>query len=88
MNGSDRILRPREVCALVGYTNQHLRRLERKGVFPPRFPLYPGARAVGWRLSDIEAWIKSRAGDRGGANARISLCGAENWKSVDSGARR
>lgn len=62
--GPDRIVRPAEAEVLSGYCYVHLVRLEKAGFFPKRFKLSPdGGRfgAVGWRLSDIQAWIENRA---------------------------
>jgi prophage regulatory protein len=53
-----RILTQKEVCDLVRYTPQHIRRLEKAGKFPRRLQLGPNK--VGWRLVDIEAWIAAR----------------------------
>ena len=61
---SDRIVRTAEAEKLSGYCNVQLMRLEAKGEFPPRFKLADDSGkygAVGWRLSDIEAWIERRA---------------------------
>ncbi len=60
----DRIVRPTEAETLTGYCDVHLRRLEARGEFPQRFKLCDDSGpygAVGWRLSDIEAWIGQRA---------------------------
>ena len=60
----DRIVRPTEAELLTGYCDVHLRRLEARDEFPKRFKLADGSGpygAVGWRLSDIEAWIGRRA---------------------------
>lgn len=63
-NQIDRIVRPTEAETLTGYCDVHLRRLEARGQFPPRFKLADDTGAfgaVGWRLSDIAAWIEARA---------------------------
>jgi len=68
----DRIVRPAEAEKLSGFSNMHLTRLEAKGEFPPRFKLAENSGpygAVGWRLSDIEAWIERRAASASGAEA-------------------
>jgi len=60
----DRIVRPAEAENLSGYCNVQLMRLEAKGEFPKRFKLANNTGpygAVGWRLSDIQAWIERRA---------------------------
>ena len=60
----DRILRPKEVCKIVGACNVHLRRLEAAGKFPPRFKLFEDSGeygAVGWLESTIEKYMKDRA---------------------------
>ena len=61
---NDRIVRPAEAEKLSGYCNVQLMRLEAKGEFPRRFKLANNTGpygAVGWRLSDIMAWIEERA---------------------------
>ena len=68
----DRIVRPAEATQITGYTDVHLRRLERDGRFPARFKLAEGSGAfgaVGWRFSDIAAWIEARAATAGEAAA-------------------
>ncbi len=60
----DRIVRPAEAEKLSGYCNVQLMRLEDRGEFPKRFKLANNGAlygAVGWRLSDIQKWIESRA---------------------------
>lgn len=54
-----RIVTQRELRLLVPYTPQHILRLEKAGKFPRR--LIIGGNRIGWLLTDIEAWIKSRA---------------------------
>ncbi len=61
---TNRIVRPAEAEKLTGLCDVHLRRLEATGEFPARFKLAENSGlygAVGWRLSDIEAWIERRA---------------------------
>lgn len=53
-----RILFMKDVCALTGYTPQHIYRLMRAGKFPLSIRL--GENRIGWRLADIEGWIASR----------------------------
>jgi len=55
---SDQILRANEVHELTGLSRTTIWRLERKGGFPARLPLSAGS--VGWRKSEVDAWIKSR----------------------------
>ncbi len=69
---TDRIVRPAEAEKLTGLCDVHLRRLEATGEFPGRFKLVDNSGkygAVGWRLSDIEAWIERRAASASGAEA-------------------
>ncbi len=42
----------------IRYSSEHLRRLERAGLFPNRRELSP--KKPVWRLTDIEAWLESR----------------------------
>ena len=54
-----RIVSKKELRQLVPYTPQYILKLEKKGKFPRRIQI--GPRRVGWRLSDVEAWIAERA---------------------------
>lgn len=54
----DRILTTREVLAVVPYSRVHLWRLIADGSFPT--PVQLGARKIGFREADVEAWIGSR----------------------------
>lgn len=56
-----RIVTKKELRLLVPYTPQHILKLEKQGRFPRRIQI--GPRRVGWRLSDIEAWIAERAAE-------------------------
>jgi prophage regulatory protein len=53
-----RIITQKQLRALVPYTPQHILRLEKAGRFPRRIRL--GQNRVGWRLIDIEEWLKAR----------------------------
>ena len=54
----DRIIRAREITAIVGLSRPYLYVLINKGEFPE--PVKLSSRASGWRESDIAAWIESR----------------------------
>jgi len=54
----DRILRANEVHTITGLSRTTLWRMENKEEFPRRVSL--GANSVGWRLSEIENWMKER----------------------------
>ena len=57
-NTPTRILRLKEVCSRVGLCRASIYRMVRGGEFPRSVLL--GARSVGWRESDVEAWLSSR----------------------------
>jgi prophage regulatory protein len=58
---NDRILRFKEMQEMIGgYSRTSLWRLQKQDGFPKKLQL--GPRAVGWRLSDIQKWIKSLQG--------------------------
>lgn len=54
---ADRILRRHEVQRLVGVGSTKLYELIREGRFPP--PVRLTGRTVGWRESEVQAWIDS-----------------------------
>lgn len=60
--GADRpfspVLRIEEVAQLLGCSTRHIRNLHRAGHMPPRVAI--STRVVGWRESDLEAWLNSR----------------------------
>lgn len=60
LNPIDRsnIARPRDLPALTGLSKTTIWRLERASDFPKRIRLSAGA--VGYRMSDIQAWLDSR----------------------------
>ena len=49
--------------ARTGLSRSTIYKLEAEGKFPKRIKL--GERAVGWRTSDIDAWIESRTSAAG-----------------------
>ncbi len=59
MTAADRIIRLSDVIEMVSVSRSHIDRLERKGSFPRRLKL--GLRRVGWRESEVMAWISERA---------------------------
>jgi prophage regulatory protein len=63
-HSSDRIIDRHELRRLVPYSDNHVLRLERAGLFPMRVKL--GAKGVGWLLSEVLAWIDWRKADRQG----------------------
>jgi prophage regulatory protein len=54
----EEILRKPRVLAIVGLGNTSLYEAIKRGEFPA--PVKLGVRAVGWRRSDLEAWLASR----------------------------
>ena len=52
----DRILRAKVVCELTGLGKSTLYRRSREGSFPPARRI--SENAVGWRLSEVNAWIE------------------------------
>jgi predicted DNA-binding transcriptional regulator AlpA len=51
--------RPSDAAAVLGITREHLHTLSKMPGFPSKVVM--GKRAVGWRISDLEAWIDSKA---------------------------
>ena len=54
---SERLLPLREVVELTGLSKRSLYRLGGKGQFP--HPVKVGPRASRWRLSEIQAWLRT-----------------------------
>jgi prophage regulatory protein len=53
----------------VGYSRTTLHRKVKEGAFPKPIKLAPGqGGAIGWRASDIDAWIEARANGENWAN--------------------
>ena len=68
------ILRVDQVMARSGLSRTSLWRLERRGAFPARRQLSPGA--VGWIEAEVEAWILGRlTRDAVGARGRMTSGG-------------
>ena len=55
----ERILRLPAVCECVGLGRSTLYRMMDRGEFPR--PVKLGAKANGWRKSDVQAWIAARS---------------------------
>jgi len=51
------LLRIDQVAELLGCSSRHIRNLHREGRMPPRIAI--SERIVGWRESDLEAWLSS-----------------------------
>ena len=54
----DRILREPEVLDAIGISRSQLWNLLKDGKFPARVRL--AGRSMGWKQSDVQAWIESR----------------------------
>ena len=63
---TDRILRIREVIDRIGVSRSTIYEWQSRGAFPRAIPL--GARSIGWRESDVSAWIEARARRARGAD--------------------
>ena len=57
-----RTITKKELRLLVGYTPQHILRLENKGEFPRRIKL--GENRVAWLLIEVEEWLRKRIAAR------------------------
>ena len=58
------ILRPTQTAEKVAICDRQLRDMEALGLFPKRFTINPGGRAVGHLQSEVDAWIEARATSR------------------------
>ena len=59
MKTQDRITRPKEAIALTGLSRaQFYRVADTDPTFPPKYRM--SQRSIGWRLSELLAWIESR----------------------------
>lgn len=57
-----RFMRSQEVAEAISYSPNHIRRLEKAGLFPKRVQI--GANRVGWVRAEVEQWINDRMGAR------------------------
>ncbi|TSK07499.1 MAG: AlpA family phage regulatory protein [Geobacter sp.] len=71
----DRVVRPAEAVTITGRSLASMWRDERAGKFPKRLRL--GENAVGYRLSELQAWLDSR-----------EVVSSDNAKVVAPGAKR
>ncbi|MBV7317347.1 AlpA family transcriptional regulator [Shewanella sp. NIFS-20-20] len=55
---ADPIIRETQRQFLTAVSRSHAFQLERQGLFPKHIEL--GSDAIGWRLSEILAWVRSR----------------------------
>ena len=58
MEKIDRIVRTKELVLLTGRSRTSIWRDELEGAFPQRIRI--GRNAVGWRLSQVMAWLAAR----------------------------
>ena len=54
----ERVIRRKELLELIGVSSATQWRMEKAGLFPARRRL--GKASVGWLLSEVEEWQKSR----------------------------
>jgi predicted DNA-binding transcriptional regulator AlpA len=59
----DRIIKQLEADTITGTDNSTRRRMEKKGAFPLRFQITENG-ATGYLLSEVLAWIETRAANR------------------------
>lgn len=57
---NDRILRITELETMLGVSRSSIYAWIKEGAFPKQIKL--AVRAVGWKASDIQAWIDAKAG--------------------------
>ncbi len=55
----DRVIRETERQLITSISRSQAYQLEKQGRFPKRITL--GSRSVGWRLSEIMAWVDQRS---------------------------
>jgi len=54
----DKVIRRKQLLELIGVSAVTQWRMEKAGLFPQRFRLGKGL--VGWHLTEVEEWLKSR----------------------------
>ena len=60
----DHVLRKDDVERAAGVTERRLRDKEKEGLFPKRFLIMEGGRAVGWSANEVAAWLTERMASR------------------------
>jgi prophage regulatory protein len=55
---SDKVIRRKELLELIGVSAVTQWRMEKSGIFPRRFRVGKGS--VGWHLTEVEEWLRSR----------------------------
>lgn len=58
----ERFVGKKELRQLVSISPQHIDRMEKAGLFPPRVRLGPGR--VAWVLSEVTAWMNDKIAGR------------------------
>jgi predicted DNA-binding transcriptional regulator AlpA len=61
------IARIKIAAAILGITPKHLHELAKRPDFPAKVRI--GSNAVGWRVTDLEAWIEKQVHTGGSNNA-------------------
>jgi len=54
-----RLVRANDLCKILGVSRSTLWRMEKNGILPEKISI-TGARAVGWRSSEINDFVNSR----------------------------
>lgn len=55
---NDKLIRRKQMLALIGLSRTTQWRLEKAGRFPTRVRI--GAGSVGWHLAEVEEWVRGR----------------------------
>ena len=66
------IVRTAEAAAILSITQKHLHKLSKEPGFPQKVRI--GKNAVGWKITDLEAWINSKLDSplyNGGGNGTV-----------------
>jgi len=79
----DYIITMQEVCAMIGLSRHTVYRMVDLGQFPTPGKL--GTRRIGWRTSDVNAWLTSRFGEKPACAGVVA--GASVEKSVGKPVR-
>ncbi|WP_367079188.1 AlpA family transcriptional regulator [Luteitalea sp.] len=86
----ERLLRLRDVLAVVGLSRAHVYHLVQHGLFPPPIPL--GSNCVRWVQSEVHAWVEGRIASARDARARsarpVDVRGGESRRQHRNPASR